>query len=115
LTSANNLRPISRITKKRDFEELRRSAKKIVTRHWILFYRPNELSRARLGVTASRRFGNAVARNRFRRWFKELFRVNKKQLPALDMHFVAKGQAGKGKIYATEFREDFTRLLQRLS
>ena len=115
MEKANSLRPRSRISKKRDFEELRRSAKKVVTRHWILFYRDNQKATARLGVSVSRRYGPAVDRNRFRRWLKELFRVNKKQLPAFDLHFVAKGSGVKGKNYAVEIREDFGRLLQRFS
>lgn len=116
MEKANSLRPRSRISKKRDFEELRRSAKKVVARHWILFYRNNQHGCPRLGLSVSRRFGSAVERNRFRRWIKELFRVNKDRFPALDLHFVARGgSGGRGKDYAAELREDFERLLQRFS
>ena len=36
----------------------------------------------RLGVIASRRVGNAVKRNRGKRIFREIFRLNQEQLPA---------------------------------
>ncbi len=105
----------NKLKSKAEFESLRRNSKKTTGRHWILFYQKNSLERARLAVTVSGRFGNAVRRNRFKRWMRERFRKNKEKFCGFDLHFVAKSSKHeKDKtIVAREMGEDFSRLLQQ--
>lgn len=43
--------------------------------HWIIVdSRPNQISHTRLGLTVTRRFGDAHERNRFKRLVREAFR-----------------------------------------
>lgn len=46
------------------------------TRHFVLVSRPGTTGHARLGVTVSSRVGNAVTRNRVKRFLRELFRTS---------------------------------------
>ena len=43
-------------------------------RHFVLFILPNKLGHSRLGVTLSRKVGNAVVRNQTRRRIRDIFR-----------------------------------------
>jgi ribonuclease P protein component len=47
----------------------------------------------RIGITVSSRVGNAVVRNRIKRWVREFVRHHKELLPAGDLVIVAKPSA----------------------
>ena len=42
--------------------------------HLVVHFLSTQTGSSRLGLTVSRRVGNSVARNRMRRWIKEMFR-----------------------------------------
>lgn len=72
---------LQRIRKRADFERAYDSGRKIVRQPFVLFARPNRQEGGRLGVTATRKIGNAVIRNRARRLVREAYRKIRPMLP----------------------------------
>ena len=69
-----------RIIASSGFATVRRTGRRFVTRSFILYVAPASQGVSRLGIIASRKVGNAVARNRTKRVLREVFRLNREQL-----------------------------------
>ncbi len=67
---------------RKDFVNLNRFGQKLRTAHFTVFVAKNGLDRPRLGITASRKVGGAVVRNRVKRLVREVFRLHKGFFPA---------------------------------
>jgi ribonuclease P protein component len=86
-----SLTPRERIRKKKDFLFIYRKGHRYRGKYFTLIYLANNLVFPRMGVVASKKVGNAVQRNRVKRWMRELFRRNKGLLKApIDILIVAK-------------------------
>lgn len=73
----------SRLKRNRDFARVRQKGRSFRCPYFILFALPNpEETPSRIGISASRRVGNAVERNQAKRRYRELFRINRHQLRA---------------------------------
>ncbi|MCR4395633.1 MAG: ribonuclease P protein component [Candidatus Saccharicenans sp.] len=108
------LRPVERIRKKKDFIELYRKGRRLRGRYFHLVFQPNGLEYSRLGVVVSRKIGQATARNRVKRLFRELFRKNKNLLPGpVDLIFIAQPDiCGRTR---DEVAAEFRAVLERLA
>lgn len=60
------------------------------TPHFLILVHHNSLNYARLGITASRRVGNAVVRNRIKRLLREFFRHNQYRFNSYDLSIIVK-------------------------
>jgi len=76
-----------RLRRRTDFLRCYRRGRRRRGAHLILYAHPNELGHPRLGITASRKVGTAVVRNRVKRQVREIYRrwSERSQLPALDL------------------------------
>jgi ribonuclease P protein component len=83
-----------RIRKRPEYLYLARIGRKFQNRHFILIYAPGRDIRPRLGITVSKRVGDAVARNQIKRWVREYFRTHRQQLRGVwDINIIAKDEA----------------------
>ncbi|MGH7923219.1 MAG: ribonuclease P protein component [Candidatus Binatus sp.] len=74
-----------RLHRSAEFLRLQRNGVRFQSPHFVLYAGTleNEPGRSRLGVTVSRRIGNAVMRNRVKRRVREIFRKEMRaQIPA---------------------------------
>jgi ribonuclease P protein component len=71
------LKKYEKVRKRKEFERIRRFGDKRQTKHFLLSYYDHRDGGRRLGIAVSRRVGNAVVRNRIKRYIREFFRTNK--------------------------------------
>jgi ribonuclease P protein component len=83
-----------RILKRSDFIQLARRGQKFQNRHFIAKYYLNAAGRTRLGITVTRKVGNAATRNRIKRFTREYFRLHRDDLSGpWDINVIAKTEA----------------------
>jgi len=71
-----------RVRLKKEFEDILRNGKKTARGGLVLWLRPisdGEIT-VRMGLTVSKKLGNAPVRNRIKRLLREVFRLNKHQI-----------------------------------
>ena len=70
-----NSSPLLVIKRNSEFVSLKQNGKRLWPTKWLLLnYQINEQQQFRFGVTASRKVGPAVVRNKIKRWCREYFR-----------------------------------------
>lgn len=60
---------------------------------FLVIWQINQTGFPRLGITASRKVGGAVVRNRVKRQVREYFRLHRHRLPAVDIHVIVRTRA----------------------
>lgn len=72
--------PPERIRKNKEFFHLYKKGKRYRGKYFNLVYLSSASSSSRMAVVVSKKVGNAVKRNKFKRWIRTLFRRNKNLL-----------------------------------
>ena len=88
-----------RLLRSSEFKQVARCGKRAVARYFVMLAAPGVLGgseRQRLGVTVSRRVGNAVVRNRVKRQIREWFRHARMEMrPGLEIVVIARREAAE--------------------
>ena len=95
--AGERLTPAERLRRRTDYLRCYRTGRRRHGTLAILYFAPNQLGHPRLGITASRKVGRAVERQRLKRRIREIYRrwQDRSQLPALDLVVHLKPEAGK--------------------
>lgn len=96
--AAQGLGPDDRLRRRRDYLRAYRTGRRRGGRFATLFYVPNDVGTARLGITASRKVGKSVVRQRLKRRVREIYRRwdRRSDLPPLDLVVNLKPTAKEG-------------------
>jgi len=89
-----------RLLSSREFQRVGRIGKRVASRYFVVLLataeKPSEADRRRLGVTVSRRVGNAVKRNQIKRGVRAWFQRNRDELEgSLDVVVIARRDAAE--------------------
>jgi ribonuclease P protein component len=92
----------SRVRKRVEFLKIQDSGLRVSTPRFVLILSASAAPHAReprLGITASRRVGNAVVRSRAKRLIREAFRATRELWPAgIDLVVIVKRATGESKL-----------------
>lgn len=100
----------ARLRVRREFLALQRRGKRRYSPHFVVILAPAQGTRSRLGITVTRRFGNAVIRNRMKRLVREFFRSHQGALaPAQDILVIPR--AGAEALTSAQVGEELRKAL----
>ena len=83
-----------RIKRNSDFQAIYKNGKSVANRQFVVYtYKNRDLKHFRLGISVSKKLGNAVTRNRIKRAIRENFKVHKQNIIAKDIIVIGRKQA----------------------
>ncbi len=101
-----------RLLQRAEFQRVFEAGQRTHGRYLTIIAAPGQHRAARLGIVASRKFGNAVHRNRAKRLIREVFRrTDSRETPGLDLIVIPRREL-LDAAYAN-FEHDFRATLKR--
>ena len=104
-----------RLRKRAEFVAIQQSGQKLHGRHVLALarQRSNAELPGRLGITVTKKVGNAVVRNRIRRLVREWMRLHGWVPVGWDLVVVAKDSAAR-QVHPDDFAPDLSKILRQL-
>lgn len=101
------------LKKNGDYRRVYSRGKSVADRHLVLYFLANSLEICRFGFTISKKVGNAVTRNRIRRLFREVCRLNAEKFPG-GFDFVLLARRDIVGLHYEQVEESALKLLKRI-
>jgi len=92
-----------------------RKGKRIRVGQLRITYRANQLEYSRLGFAVSRKYGNAVQRNRFKRQLRNYFRTSGCHALGMDMLIIPASNASQMEYPTNDLRQGLALIQRKLS
>ncbi|MDQ6891643.1 MAG: ribonuclease P protein component [Acidobacteriota bacterium] len=103
-----------RLRKRTEFEACYASGVRVSGRHLVLFLRSDPAaSRPRIGISVSKRVGDAVVRNRVKRRLRELFRRTRASLLDRPVEIAVNARPSAASAPFEDLARDYASTLQR--
>lgn len=103
------------LKKNRDFQRLYRNGRYAASKSLVIYMQPNYLEINRIGITASKKCGKSVKRNRIRRLIRESYRMLQNNIePGYDFVIVARKADEKKTPTFQQIQKEMRFLLKRL-
>jgi ribonuclease P protein component len=108
---------VDRLHRSAEFLRLQRNGARFQSPHFVLYAGSldHEPERSRLGVTVSRRIGNAVVRNRVKRQVRECFRNKIRDSLPTGTSIVVIARSGSGALESAALGDELAMAVRNLS
>ncbi|MEE9311889.1 MAG: ribonuclease P protein component [Planctomycetota bacterium] len=107
------LRKKERLLKRSDFQTVFETRQSTGNKLIVLHICKNDLGHPRLGLVVSKKFGNAVARNKFKRRIREFFRLNKSKIGSVDLVVLPSKRPESRAANFEQLQTAFMKMLER--
>jgi ribonuclease P protein component len=105
-----SLRKSDRVLKRDIYLKAAKSKHVKRSRHFVVVELKEQFGEKKLGITASKKVGNAVKRNRVKRLVREFFRRNKDKVPG-DVYYIVIAKKNSHLLSYDEAYDELSRLM----
>ncbi|MBI1919988.1 MAG: ribonuclease P protein component [Geobacter sp.] len=102
-----------RIVHRREYEELGKHGTKLHTKNFIIIWSVSGEGMAKIGITASKKVGSAVQRNRVKRLIREYYRLHKDKFAGAFFNIIAR--KGAAMLDYPALCREFDEMLPRIA